>query len=214
MRCNEVICTYKGQTFLSISSCVILITNSSPLTESEDTNARKTTSTMSAPFRYQIIFDTTTCDVGKFTADINTALDTVESYNWNIKVSEAKWRQALQIAANLDNDPGNPTTPRANIEAHELGRERSNLESERQIVLRSIDQAIRCLEQQEETTNNLAAGFAGVDCELHQDALTALAKYKADIAYLQLRRSVVGHTPQTSGLGQDQSSSSGDHISS
>lgn len=170
---------------------------------------------MSAPFRYQIIiFDTTTCDVGKFTADINTALDTVESYNWNIKVCEAKWRQAIQIAANLDKDPGNPTIPRANIEAHELGRERSNLESERQIVLRSIDQAIHYLEQQEQTTKSLAEGFAGEHCELHQDALIALAKYNADIAYFKLRRSVVGHTPQASGLGQDQSSSSGDEIPS
>lgn len=158
---------------------------------------------MSAPFRYQIIFDTTTCDVGKFTADINAALDTVESYNWNIKVCEAKWRQAIQIAANLDKDPGNPTIPRANIEAIELGRERSNLESERQIVLRSIDQAIGCLEQQEETTKNLVEQFAGVNHELHQDAQLALAKYKADIADFQLRRSVVGHTPQASGSDQD-----------
>lgn len=169
---------------------------------------------MSAPFQYPIVFDTTTCDVGKFTAEIKIALDTVENYNWNIKVCEAKWRQAIQIAANLDKDPGNPTIPRANIEALELDRERSQLESERQIVLRSVDQAICCLEQQEKTTDSLAARFAGVDRELHQDALIALAKYKADIAYFQLRRSVVGHTPQASGFGQDQSSSSGDHISS
>lgn len=142
------------------------------------------------------------------------ALDTVESYNWNIKVSEAKWRQAIQIAANLDSDPGNPTIPRANIEALELGRERSKLESERQIVLRSVDQAICCLEKQKETTNNLAERFTGVNRELHQDALIALAKYKADIAYFQLRRSVVGHSPQASGFGQDQSSGGVDHISS
>lgn len=167
---------------------------------------------MSAPFDYPIVFDTKTCDVGKFTADINTALDRVESYNWRLKVCEAQWRQGIQIAASLT-DPHNPTFVRANIDVHEIDRERSNLESERQTVLRSVDQAIRCLEQQEEIGNNLAAQFQGVNHELHQDALIAVAKWSADIAFLKLRRDVVGHTAQSSGFGQDQSPS-GDHISS
>lgn len=150
---------------------------------------------MSNSFEYHIAFDTNTCDVGQFTADIHTALDRVESYNWNIKVCDAKWRQAVQIAANLT-DPGNPTILRANIEIQDIDSERSHLESERQIVLRSVDQAIRCLEQQEETANNLAKHFEGVDLELHQDAIIAIDKWNADIVCLQLRRDEVGHTPE------------------
>lgn len=166
---------------------------------------------MSAPFSYPIVFDTTTCDVGKFTVDINTALDKVESYNWKLKVCEAKWRQGIQIAANVT-DPYNPTFVRANIDVQEIDRERSDLESERQIVLRSVDQAISCLEQQEEIGINLAAQFQDVNHELHQDALIAIAKWNADITYLKLRRDVVGHTAQSPGFGQGQSSSD-DHTS-
>lgn len=156
---------------------------------------------MSAPFNYPIIFDTTTCDVGKFTVDINTALDRVEGYNWDLKVVEAKWRQAIQIAANLT-DPHDPTFLRANMDVQETDRERSTLESERQMVLRSVDEAIRCLEQQEEIGKNLAAQYEGVSHELHQDALIAVAKWNADIAYLQLRREMVGQTAQPSGFGE------------
>ncbi|KAI7779084.1 hypothetical protein LA080_001338 [Diaporthe eres] len=156
---------------------------------------------MSAPFNYPIVFDTTTCDVAKFTADINTALDRVEGYNWELKVVEAKWRQAIQIAANLT-DPHDPSFLRANMDVQELDRERSQFERERQTVLRSVDEAIRCLEQQEEIANNLAAQFEGVNQELHQDALTAIAKWNTDIAYLQLRRDMVGQIAQPSGFGE------------
>lgn len=167
---------------------------------------------MSAPFDYQIVFDATTCDVGKFTADIHTALDEVEHYNWSIKVCEAKWRQAIQIAANLDADPYNPTRVRANHDVQDIDQERSKLETARQIVLRSVDQAIRCLEQQLEIANNMAIQFEGVNHELHQDALIAIAKWKADIAHLQARRDAAGHTPGLLGFSQEQSSSS-DNIS-
>lgn len=156
---------------------------------------------MSAPLNYPIVFDTTTCDVGKFTADINTALDKVEGYNWELKVLEAKWRQAIQIAANLT-DPHDPSFVRANMDVHELDRERSQFEMERQAVLRSVDEAIRCLEQQKGIAKNLAAQYENVNQELHQDALIAIAKWSADIAYLQLRRDVVGQTAQPSGFGE------------
>ena len=148
---------------------------------------------MSTPFYYHILYDTTTNDVVKFTADIDTALDKVESYNFNIKVCDAKWKQATQIAANLTGT-ANPTIPRANIDMQDIAIERSKLENERQIVLSSVDQAIRCLAEQREIGNKLAAQFESEAHELHQDALIVVAKWDTEITYLQLRREVVGHT--------------------
>lgn len=147
---------------------------------------------MSTTFYYHIEYDSTTNDVGKFTADIDTALNHVESYNFNIKVCDAKWKQATIIAANLT-EPDNPAIPRVNMEIQDITLERSRLENERQMVLRSVDQAICCLSEQREVGSKLAAQFEGENQELQQDALIAVAKWDADINYLQLRRELVGH---------------------
>lgn len=130
------------------------------------------------------------------------------------QLQDAKWRQAIIIAANLTADPDNPSIPRANIEVQDIDQERSILESERQVVLHSVDQAIHCLEEQAEMTQNLAKQFEGVNPELHQDAIIAIEKWNADIVYLQLRRDEVGYTPELELSDADQGqSSSGDHLS-
>ncbi|KAK2615524.1 hypothetical protein N8I77_002271 [Diaporthe amygdali] len=146
---------------------------------------------MWTPFQ-EIIFNETTNDVGQFTADIDSALDKVESYNFSIKVSLAKKKQASQIAENLANQDY-PAENRFTIEVKSLDREIYKLENERQLVLARVDQAIRCLEMQRETANNLAGQVEG---EGQENALIAVEKWDADIAYLQLRREVLGHNMQ------------------
>ncbi|KAJ0119022.1 hypothetical protein J7T55_013257 [Diaporthe amygdali] len=146
---------------------------------------------MWTPFQ-EIIFNETTNDVGQFTADIDSALDKVESYNFSIKVSLAKKKQASQIAENLANQDY-PAENRFTIEVKSLDRGIYNLENERQLVLARVDQAIRCLEMQRETANNLAGQVEG---EEQENALIAVGKWDADIVYLQLRREVLGHSMQ------------------
>lgn len=165
-------------------------------------------------FAYQIAFNEETCDVGKFTADIYAALNLVEHYNWKLKIANVVYTQAVQIAANLA-DASNPNFVRANINVQDKDRERSQLEHERQVVLNSVDQAIRCLEEQRQTTVDLAARLEGVDDELHQHALLAVVQWDTDIASLKLRRAGVDNTVRTSGLEQSQDqdqSSNGDDV--
>lgn len=158
---------------------------------------------MPEQFAYHITFDKETCDVGKFTAAIDAAFDVVERYNWNLKIANAVYKQAVQIAANLT-DASNPDFVRANINVQDKDRERSQLEHERHVVLNSVDQAIRCLEEQRQTTVDLAARLEGANDELHQHALLAVVQWDFDIASLKLRRAVVDHTARTSGFEQDQ----------
>lgn len=158
---------------------------------------------MSDQLAHHITFDEETCDVGKFTAEIYAALDLVEFYNWNLKIATVVYKQAVQIAANLT-DPSNPQFVRVNINVQDKDRERSRLEHERQVVLNSVDEAIRCLEEQRQTTVDLAARLEGADEELHQHVLLAVTQWDFDIASLKLRRAVVDHTERTSGFEQIQ----------
>lgn len=140
---------------------------------------------MSDSFQYTIVFDEKTNDVGRFTADIDTALNNVLSYNWSIKILMAKRKQSNQIVINLA--ATNLASFRLNNEINTLDGEISKLENERRVILSSVDQAISCLQTQRKSTDDLERQIEVGDHDLRM----AVEKWDADIQYLQLKRDVL-----------------------
>ncbi|KAL1852759.1 hypothetical protein Daus18300_012090 [Diaporthe australafricana] len=148
---------------------------------------------MSVSFQYPIVFDERTSDVGQFTADIDTALNNVLSYNWSIKILVAKRKQTNQIVTTCNLADTNWDTLRLNSEIRCLDGEISKLKNEQQVILNSMEEAIGRLQAQRKLVDDCERQIEGGDHGLRM----AVEKWDADIEYLQLKRDVLVNNLET-----------------